>query len=149
MTISTGVGTVLSRGAGTNPVPAPAGDTFNAVGRITNISGPTITKEFVESSALDSAGGFKEFLSGLRDPGEFTFTLQLNPALTEHQGVLADAAAGTAASQRNWRIVWPNGGQADMVGEVSSAGNFTTEPNGVITMEVTVRVSGQITFTWS
>lgn len=148
MTISAGVGTILSRGAGTNPVPSPGTDTFNAVGRVKNIGGPSITKEFFEVSALDSAGGFKEFLSGLRDPGELTFTIQMDPASTEHQGIVADAAASSTLSQRNWRIVWPNSAQADMVGEVSSVVN-STEPNAEITFDVTVRLSGVVTFTWS
>ena len=55
----TGVGTILRRGQGTDPVPAPGSDTFDVVGRVRNISGPNIAKEEVEDSTLDAAGGFK------------------------------------------------------------------------------------------
>ena len=149
----TGVGTILRRGQGTDPIPAPGSDVFDAVGRVRNISGPSIAKEEVEDSTLDAAGGFKEFLSGLRDPGNIEFALSFTPGTAasptnKHQEMLADINLSTAASRRNWQIEWPDGTIADFQGEVFSVGP-NTEPNSPVDISVTVRVNGAVTFTYA
>lgn len=148
----TGVGTILSRGAGANPIPAPGADTFTAVGRVRNISGPDLTKEEVEDSTLDSSGGYKEFLSGLRDPGQIELPLSFEPGTTgtpanSQQDLVTDFNAATAAARRNWRITWPDGTVADFQGEVFGL-NFNTEPNSPVEMTATIRINGQVTFTF-
>lgn len=145
MAIASGAGTILYRGQ-TVPPPAVGSDSFVAVGRVRNIGGPQIQKEQVEATSLDSTGGFKEYVSGLKEPGQLTLTLLFDPANGQHIGVRADVQASTALSQRNWRIVWPNGEQADFVGEVLGF-NRDTQSNEVLTAEVTVQISGLITFT--
>lgn len=148
MAIFTGIGTVLSRGAGTNPVPVPGSDTFNAVGQVLEISGPNVSKERVEVTSLDSVSGFKDYLSGSKDAGELQITLAWDPANAQHQGIIADAKASTAASQRNWRIVWADSGsyQVDFKGEVISA-ERSTRPNEAVTLSVTIAISGDVTET--
>ena len=45
---------------------------WEALGGITDVSGPDFTKEEIETTALDTAGGFKTFISGLKDGGSLT-----------------------------------------------------------------------------
>lgn len=144
MSTSTGVGTILSRGQ-TVPPPAPGSDTFIAVGKVRQVSGPQIKKEKVEQTSLDSTGGFKEYLSGLRDPGELTFDISMDPGNSQHVGLRSDAQNSTALSQRNWRITWPNGETADLVGEVYGY-DRDTQPNEVLKASITVQISGVVTF---
>lgn len=148
----TGVGTVLSRGAGANPIPAPGSDTFVAVGRIRSISGPDISKEEAEDSTLDTAGGFKQFLSGLRDPGNIELSLSFEPGTTaspanSQQDLVTDFNAATAAARRNWRITWPDGTVLDVQGEVFNIA-WNTEPNSPVEMTVTIRLNGAPTLTY-
>lgn len=148
----TGVGTILRRGQGTNPIPAPGADTFDVIGRVRNIGGPEIAKEEVADDTLDAAGGFKEFLSGLRDPGNFTFALSFTPGtaatpLNQHQAVIGDILLSTADSRRNWQVEWPDGTIANAQGEVFNIA-FNTEPNSPVDCTVTVRVNGAWSFTY-
>lgn len=148
----TGVGTILRRGQGTNPIPSPGTDTFDVVGRVRSISGPNIEKAEVEDNTLDSAGGFSEYLSGLKDPGSLEFVLSFTPGTTAapenmHQQILADSTASTADSRRNWQVQWPDGTICDFQAEVFSA-SLNTEPNAPVDVNATLRLNGQPTFTY-
>jgi predicted secreted protein len=148
----TGIGTILRRGQGTNPIPAPGADTFDVVGRVRNINLGLSEKEEVEDTTLDSAGGFKEFLSGAKDPGNVEMALSFEPGTAlspanAQQDLISDSAASTAASRRNWQVEWPDGTIADFVGEVFTA-QINTEPNSPVEMSVTIRKSGEVTLTY-
>lgn len=148
----TGVGTILRRGQGTNPVPSVGSDTFDVVGRVRNIGGPNIQKEEVEDTTLDASGGFKEKLSGLKDGGNIEFALSFTPGtsatpLNQHQAVIGDINLSTADSRRNWQMEWPDGTIADFQGEVFSIG-FNTEPNSPVDVSVSVTVNGAVTITY-
>lgn len=148
----TGVGTILRKGQGTNPVPVVASDSFDVVGRVRNIGGPTIAKQQVEDDTLDAASGYKEYLSGLRDAGTLEFALSFTPGtasspLNQHQAILADINASTAASRRNWQIEWPDGTKADFQGEVFNVA-MNTEPNSPVDANITVQINGAVTFTF-
>jgi len=148
----TGVGTILRRGQGTNPVPAVGADTFDVVGRVRNIGGPNIQKSQVEDNTLDSVGGFTESLSGLKDPGQFSFTLSFTPGTAsspanKHQETIGDILLSTANSRRNWQIEWPDGTIADAQGEVFGV-EFNTEPDSPVDATITVQVNLGWTFTY-
>jgi predicted secreted protein len=56
---------------------APAGSSdWQAIAEIISISGPTMTREFIDVTSLDSTGGYREFIAGFRDGG--TVTLNMN-----------------------------------------------------------------------
>lgn len=145
MAIATGVGTILSRGQTTPPNASPAADSYVAVGRVKSITGPQVQKEQVEVTTLDSTGGFKEFLSGIKDPGQATFDIVFDPANNQHLGIRADSLALSAAAMRNWKIVWTNGETVYFQGEVLGY-NRSTEPNTPLTASITVQISGLPTY---
>ena len=97
MPTATGVTSTLEYGDGASP------EVFTAIGKIATISGPELSKEEVDDTTLDSPGGFKEFLSGLKDPGQVTFTVHRSPN-DQNQEILFSDFAGTA--RRNFRITW-------------------------------------------
>ena len=49
---------------------------WEALGGVKDISGPDFTKEDIETTALDTVGGFKTYISGLKDGG--SLTLEMN-----------------------------------------------------------------------
>jgi predicted secreted protein len=56
---------------------APEGSAdWQAIAEIISISGPTMTREFIDVTSLDSTGGYREFIAGFRDGG--TVTLNMN-----------------------------------------------------------------------
>ena len=48
---------------------------WEAISEVTDISGPDFTKEEIETTALDTPGGFKTFISGLKDGGNLTLEM--------------------------------------------------------------------------
>lgn len=44
--------------------------TFTAIAEVTNIDGPNKSRDTIDVTTLDSDGGYREFISGLRDGGE-------------------------------------------------------------------------------
>lgn len=137
MPVFRGSGTVLSRGDGTSP------EAFVAVGDVVSISGPSIAKDEIEVTALDSAA--KEFLSALDDPGEITFDLNWNPQDTEHVLLRSDAEGNTKG---NFRLIWGDvsSTQADFSGEVMEF-SLNTEPNDAVKASVRIKLSGAIAWT--
>jgi len=61
-----GIGSVLSVLVGSSYVP---------IAEITDLNGPSITKDTVEVTNFDSANRFREFIVGLKDGGEISFTM--------------------------------------------------------------------------
>jgi len=64
----TGLGTILKKGA-------------VAIGNILNVTGPSMTRDTVDSTVLaDNAAGFREFITGLRDGGTVGFDMLFTKA---------------------------------------------------------------------
>jgi len=137
MGVFRGTGTSFQRGDGASP------EVFGTVGDVISISGPQITKEEIEVTALDSSA--KEYIGALDDPGEISMELNWNPQDTEHVNLRADAEGNT---QRNYRIVWGDvsSTQADFNAEVMEF-SINTEPNDAVKASVRLKINGAIT--WS
>jgi hypothetical protein len=137
MPVFRGAGTVLSRGDAASP------EVFTGVGDVVSISGPAITKDEIEVTALDSAA--KEFIGALDDPGELTMELNWNPQDSEHVNLRTDAEGSVV---RNYRVVWSDVSSttATFAGEVMEF-SLNTEPNDAVKGSVRIKVSGAITWT--
>lgn len=68
-----GLGTKFLRWDSSNPT--GSGD-WEVIAEVISISGPTMTREFIDVTSLDSIGGYREFIAGFRDGG--TVTLNMN-----------------------------------------------------------------------
>jgi len=136
MTVFRGASTVFSRGDGASP------EVFTAVGDVVNIGGPSITKDEIEVTALDSTA--KEFIGALDDPGELTMDLNWNPQDAEHVNLRSDAEASIV---RNYRIVWGDvsATQVTMSAEVMEF-TINTEPNDAVKASVRLKISGSLTW---
>ncbi len=137
MPVFRGAGTVLSRGDAASP------EVFTAVADVVSISGPAITKDEIEVTALDSSA--KEFIGALDDPGEITMEINWNPQDSEHVNLRADAEGSTV---RNYRVVWSDVSttQVDFAAEVMEF-SLNTEANDAVKGSVRMKISGGLT--WS
>ena len=59
-----GLGTKFLRWDSSNPT--SSGD-WEVIAEVISISGPTMTREFIDVTSLDSIGGYREFIAGFRD----------------------------------------------------------------------------------
>lgn len=130
----TGVGTVLAVGDAASP------EVFTAITEITSIGGPELSSEQVEVTSLDSAGGFKEFVTGLKDGGSISIENNWIKSDTSQVQMRDDVQAGT---KRNYRITWPDSPSTVVDFSASvEAFSMTTEPDAPVTASMTLKISG-------
>ncbi|MCB0070011.1 MAG: hypothetical protein KDE20_01075 [Caldilineaceae bacterium] len=134
-----GFGTLLKMGA-----------TPTIIGGITGVSGPSYEMDTIDVTAHDSSTSyFREYIAGLRDAGEVTFDLNLDPDGTTHKhatgGVPYLLEEGTL---EDFVIVFPDGSQVAFEGFVTS-----WEPDmpfdDKMSASATIKVSGKPTWTYS
>ena len=71
-------GTQFLMGDGATP------EVFAAVAELTDISGPSFSKDTIETTNHGSTDGFREYISGLKDGGEVNLTLNFLPQGATH-----------------------------------------------------------------
>jgi hypothetical protein len=69
------------------------GSTWQPGGEVNDITPPSNTVDLVEATHMQSPNGDKEFILGLNDPGECSFTLNFVPGSTADTMYLAVKAA--------------------------------------------------------
>ncbi len=124
----TGIGTVLKRGT-------------VAIADVYNIGGPGVTRETVDVTTFDSTGGYREFISSLRDGGTLTFDLLFSK--TGYNAMKGDFESDTPVA---YTLELPD--EDDTV--IGFDGLVTDFPLNVplddkVTISVTIKVTGGIT----
>ena len=134
MAIKAGVGTILKIDGST-------------IGNVTNITGPSMSKDTIDTTALDTTGGYRTFITGFKNAGTLTFTLMFEKS---HYSTLKNAFDSDVA--KSIEVILPDGTTAGTGSKLSFSG-FVTEipltipPDDKITCDVTIQISGPVTFT--
>ena len=123
------------------------GSVYNNIGKIVSLSGPTLATDVIDATAMDSAGGFKTFIKGLKDWGEFTFSTIADPDpvgdTTNYYDKLVTAADADTTS--TFKITFPNSTTLTFAAYVTGL-SISANPSELITTDVTLKVSGDITW---
>ena len=127
-----GVGTVFQRWNGSAWV---------KLAEVNSISGPSMTRDFIDVTSLDSTGGFREFITSFRDGG--TVSLTMNFTRTTYDVVFADFEDD---EPHYYEIVLPDDDNTSF----EFCGYVTELPLEIptddkITANVTIKVSGKVT----
>jgi len=96
---SIGWGTAFARGDGASP------EVFTALGGVTNVSGPSLSKDVVEVSDFDSTERWREFIGGMKDGGEVSIELEMDADGSDVTNFLTDINANAAT---NYKITFPD-----------------------------------------
>jgi predicted secreted protein len=132
------VGTEFRIGDGGTPT-----EVFTKVAEVLSLSGPEITAEEIDVTSLDSTGGYKEVITGLKDGG--TVALEMNWIRTNaQQGILRGMV--DSGLQRNGRIVFSDTTQAAFGFKVTSF-SMGAEPGAQLKASVNIKISGAVTWT--
>ena len=136
MPVFRGSGTKFQLGDGTSP------EVFADVADVISIGGPAITKDEIETTALDSSA--KEFIGALDDPGEITMELNWNPQETGHVTLRTDAEGNVA---KNYRVVWSDvsATQVTFNAEVMEF-SINSEANDAVKASVRLKINGALTW---
>lgn len=89
-------GVKLQRGDGATPT-----ETFATIADVLSVKGPTETAKLVDVTSLSSTGGYREYLTGLKDGGEVSFDVSLSNDAS-HQGLHSDFAGNVL---RNFKLL--------------------------------------------
>jgi predicted secreted protein len=111
-----------------------------ALAEVTSITGPTMTRDFIDVTSLDSTGGYREFITGFRDAG--TISLNMNFTETSYIALKEDFETPTANS---YSIVLSNSEAT----EISFEGLVTEIPITIptddkISVDCTIKITGVV-----
>lgn len=128
-----GVGTVFNRwdsGAGK----------WDAIAEINSITGPSMSRDTIDVTSLDSTGGYREFITGFRDGG--TVVLSMNFTRTTYELMKTDFESNNA---QNYQVDLPDteGTSLDFEGLVTEL-PLTIPTDDKITADVTIKITGQV-----
>lgn len=128
--------TQVLRGNGDGPP-----ETFSQIHEVTTAEPPDEQAEDVEVTHLESPNRTKEYIAGMIEAGEVTFTCNWNPdEYADHAQLRADKVAG---DNHNWRIVLPGAMETiQFPGYVKGLKVNVSGPNDPITADVTIKLAG-------
>jgi len=130
-----GVGTTFSRSLN--------GTTYTTIGEINSITGPTMSRATIDTTALDTAGGYRTFITGFRNPG--TITLNMNFTIATYGLMKSDFESDTP---RYYRITLPDPGATtiEFQGLVTEL-PLTIPADDKVTANVTIQITGEVEVT--
>ena len=129
------VGVSFKRGDGASS------ETFTAIAEITSISGPNMSRETIDTTSLDTSGGYRTFLASFRDGGEITLNMNFT-----RDGYIAMKTDFETDTTVNYQIVCSDTGATtmDFAGLCTGLG-FEASTDDVIKANTTIKVSGAVT----
>lgn len=112
----------------------------SAVAEVLTITGPGMTRDFIDVTNLGSSGGYREYISGFRDGGELTFTI--NFIYAGYNNMKTDFESDSTVA---YQVVLPDGGNTTL-----SFNGFVTSlplnitPDDAVTCDITIKITGQV-----
>lgn len=140
----TGFGALIQKGTG---IGSPQ-DYVTVLG-IKSISGPSITRDTHDTTVMTSPGGWREFIGGLKDGGEVSFTANWLPRDESQTDLASEFDKDSCESRSDWRIVVPAcPGEPEVFLEfqgILTGQNIEIPMDDLMGFEGTIKVSGRPT----
>ena len=116
------------------------GSTWVEIAEINSITGPSMSRDTIDVTSLDSTGGYREFITGFRNAG--TVVLAMNFTRETYETMLNDFESNTI---QNYQIVLPDVENTglDFEGLVSEL-PLTIPADDKVTADVTIQVTGKV-----
>ena len=128
-----GVGTIFHKWV-------PASSAWVKVAEITNIAGPSMTRDTEDVTTLDSTNGYREFIASFRDGG--TVVLSMNYTRTGYELMKDDFESN---SLQNYEVVLPDVDKTSLEFEgLVTEFPLTIAPEK-ISLETIIKISGAVT----
>lgn len=131
-----GVGTIFNRW---DPTSGSAGG-WKPMAEINNITGPGMTRDTIDTTALDTEGGYRTFITGFRNAG--TITMSMNFTQTGFMALKDDFESNDPVA---YQIILPDDEETviefdGLVTEIP----LTIPPDDKITVDVSIQISGKV-----
>jgi predicted secreted protein len=116
-----------------------SGSAWVAIAEVKSISGPSMTRETIDVTNLDSTGGYREFIPSVRDGG--TITLSMNFTYAGYVIMKQDFQSDDIV---NYEILLSDGTSIEFSGYVQDL-PLDVKFDDAVTSEVTIKISGMVT----
>jgi predicted secreted protein len=117
-----------------------------AVGNLTSIDGVSVSSDTIETTTLDTTGGYRTFVASLKDAGEVSVSGYFTHA--SHNGLFVDFEDSSLDS---YTIEFPDkvatAGTKWTFSAVVTAFSTSVELEDLISFEATLKISGKPTLT--
>lgn len=130
---------------GTKILRAPASSpaSFTEITEVRSIGGPTETSDELDVTHLMSTGGRREYIQSFRDSDDLVVEMNYVPGDAVQQLLRVDYETGTI---NTWKVEYPDGATAVFEGFVKGRSS-PAAVGEVLVFNVTIRISGQVTYT--
>ena len=116
---------------------------YVAIAEVNSITGPGMTRAFIDVTSLDSTGGYREFIGGFRDAGQVV--CNMNFTLDGYAQMKIDFQSDDAV---NYQIVLPDTGATTLAFAAFVTDlPLTITPDDKVTCDVTLKITGEVTLT--
>ena len=116
-----------------------SGSAWAAIAEVKSVSGPSMTREMIDVTSLDSTDGYREFIPSLRDGGTITLSI-----LFTYAGYLLLKQDFQSDDLVNYELLLADGTSIEFSGYVQDLPLDVTFDDAV-TSEVTIKVTGMVT----
>jgi hypothetical protein len=121
-------------------VSSDGGSSWTRIAEARNIKPPSDNLDIIDATNMDSPGGIREYVPGLSDPGEFSFSINFVPNSGGDVKIQELRALRTTVK---WRITYPGTPPATWTFDGFLQGYTPDVPtDGLMTADVSVKVTG-------
>jgi hypothetical protein len=106
-----------------------------AIAKVEKVTPGAVSVDDIESTNMDSADEYKEYLAGRKDAGDGTISVQ-------YEKVQSTAINALIAETKNWKITFKDGSTWTCDGYIKGLGT-PVEENGLVRTELTIKFSGK------
>jgi hypothetical protein len=124
-----------------------SGATPTVVGGLSNIGAPEITRDTIEETNHESPDGYKEFIGGLKDGGEFTVEGTFAKGDTGQAAIMAHINQDTDGGKKTIEIIFPDTSKWSASTICTKCKPGDSPVGGSIGFSATFKVTGKPTFT--
>ena len=122
----------------------PAGGNQLTVGKLSSVGEIQPDSEELDVTTLESAGGYREYMQGLRDSGEVELTGYHDAGDAGQKALRTAYASGETGA---FEVNFPDGTKVSFSGFVKSHTIGSAEVDGAVGFGATVRISGPVVVT--
>jgi predicted secreted protein len=113
---------------------------WEAIAEVNNINGPGMSRDTIDTTALDTEGGYRTFIAGFRNSG--TVTMGMNFTRDGYEMMKNDFES---SNTQNYEIVLPDAEVTSLEFEgLVTELPLTIPTDDKVTVDVTIQISGPV-----
>lgn len=120
------------------------GSAYAAVGDITEITVSGLSREVIDTSALDDSNYFRTYISGRADAGEISFKVNLADSNTAHEALRDQLLNGAVTDSLDlFQVQFPSSGSTWSFSGFVTKFDMTFPDGEKITADIVIKISGK------